>query len=131
MTDWAVLVLRIGLGVMFVAHGLQMAWGKLGGPGALGFSKYLSSLGFTSALFWSYIAAYSVLIGGLCLILGVLTRTASVVLIIFMIVAILKVHLSKGFFITNGGFEYNFIIICALIALLILGAGKFSLFNKL
>jgi putative oxidoreductase len=76
---------------------------------------------------WAYLAAYSALIGGLCLILGIFTRMSSIVLIIFMIVAILKVHLGKGFFATNGGFEYNIIVICALIALLILGAGKFSI----
>jgi len=131
MVDLASLVLRLGVGVMFFAHGLQMAFGMMGGPGVQGFSKYLSSLGMAAALFWAYIAAYSVLIGGLFLIFGIFVRISSIILIIFMVVAILKVHLSKGFFISNGGFEYNFIVICALIVLLLLGAGKFSITNKL
>ena len=131
MADWASLVLRIGLGIMFFAHGLQMALGKFGGPGVQGFSKMLSGLGFAPALFWSYLAAYSVLIGGALLILGILTRVSCLVLIIFMGVAILKVHIAKGFFMMNGGYEYNFVVIVSLLALIILGAGKFSIYNKL
>jgi len=130
MMDWASLVLRVGLGIMFFAHGLQMAFGKLGGSGVQGFSKMLSGLGMAPALFWSYVAAYSVLIGGAFLILGILTRISCIALIIFMGVAILKVHITKGFFITNGGYEYNFIVIFALLALILLGAGKFSIYNK-
>ena len=130
MVDWASLVLRIGLGIMFFAHGLQMALGKLGGPGVNGFSKMLSGLGFAPAQLWSYIACYTVLIGGLFLILGVFTRISAIILMIFMIVAVLKVHLSKGFFLANGGYEYNFIILCALIALLALGTGKYGITRK-
>jgi putative oxidoreductase len=130
MVDLASLILRIGLGVMFFAHGLQMAFGKLGGPGVVGFSKMLSGLGISPALFWSYVACYSVLLGGLFLVLGLFTRISSVALIIFMLVAILKVHLAKGFFMSNGGYEYNIIVICALIALILLGSGKFSINKK-
>lgn len=130
MVNWASLVLRIGLGIMFFAHGLQMALGKLGGPGVNGFAKMLSGLGFSPALFWSYVACYTTLIGGLFLILGIYTKISSIFLIIFIVVAVLKVHLSKGFFLANGGYEYNFIILCALIALLILGTGKFGITKK-
>lgn len=130
MIDLAVFILRAGLGIMFFAHGLQMALGKLGGPGVEGFAKMLTGLGFNPALSWAYLAGYVTLIGGLFLILGISTRLASVFLLIFIVVAAAKVHLAKGFFLSNGGFEYNFIIACALLALLILGGGKFSLYNK-
>jgi len=130
MLDLGILILRLGLGVMFFAHGLQMGLGKLGGPGVEGFSKMLAGMGFTPAVFWSVLAGYTTLIGGLCLILGVLPRLASFALFIFITVAALKVHLSKGFFIQNGGFEYNFVIACGCITLMLLGAGKISVFNK-
>ncbi len=130
MTDIAILILRLGLGIMFFAHGLQMALGKLGGPGVEGFSKMLTGMGFAPAIFWSYVACYTVFIGGIFLILGILPRITSIFLIVFMVVAVLKVHLSKGFFITNGGYEYNFVVVFALLAILIAGSGKFSLFNK-
>lgn len=130
MIDWAIFVLRIGLGVMFMAHGLQKAFGLFGGPGISGFSGMLSGLGFSPALFWAYLAAYAELIGGLFLLLGIFTRGASSLLLIFIIVAAFKVHLSKGFFLASGGFEYTFIIASICIALILLGGGRFTLFKR-
>jgi putative oxidoreductase len=128
--NWASLVLRFGLGFMFVGHGLQKALGFLGGPGPKGFAGFLASLGFSNSLLWAYITGYSEMICGLCLILGLMVRSSSLVLLLIMGVALAKVHISKGFFLQAGGFEYVFVISTALIALLILGAGKFSLLEK-
>ncbi|MBU1124874.1 MAG: DoxX family protein [Candidatus Omnitrophica bacterium] len=130
MKDWGILVLRVSLGVMFFAHGLQIALGKMGGPGPEKFSQFIASLGFTPALIWAYVAGYSILIAGVCLVLGIFSRLACVPLGIFILVAMFKVHWSKGFFITNGGYEYNFIILCALIALMFLGDGTLSITKK-
>lgn len=124
--DLGSLVLRMTLGIMYSAHGLQMAFGMFKGPGVGGFAKSLSAMGFAQPLIWSYVAAYSCLIGGICLIFGLFTRIAIVPLFIFMSVAMVRVHLSKGFFLMDGGYEYNFVILGSLIALFILGAGKYS-----
>ena len=129
MLDWGILVLRLGIGIMFLAHGLQMALGLFGGPGVKGFSGMLSSLGFVPALFWSYVASYTVLIGGLLLIIGVQTRPAAILLLIFILTAGIKVHLSKGFFLSNGGIEYTFVIAAACLSIILLGPGKFSIFH--
>jgi putative oxidoreductase len=129
MLDWGILVLRLGIGIMFVAHGLQMALGLFGGPGVKGFSGMLSSLGFFPALFWSYVASYTVLIGGLLLIIGVQTRPAATLLLIFILTAGIKVHLNKGFFLSNGGIEYTFVIAAACLSIILLGPGKFSIFH--
>lgn len=131
MVDFALLVLRMGIGIVFILHGLQAAFGMLGGPGISGFSGMLGGLGFKPVLVWAYIGAYTELLGGLFLLLGLLTRISVSLIIIFMIVATWKVHWTKGFFIQSGGFEYNFVIICACIALLLLGPGKFSIIKKL
>lgn len=127
MLDWGILVLRLGIGIMFVAHGLQMAFGLFGGPGVKGFSGMLTSLGFFPAIFWSYAASYTVLVGGLLLIAGVQTRPAAALLLIFILTAAIKVHLSKGFFLSNGGFEYTFVIASACLALILLGPGSFTI----
>jgi putative oxidoreductase len=130
MIDLGILVLRVGLGVMFFAHGLQFAFAKLGGPGVEGFSKMLSGLGFTPATFWAYLAAYTTLLGGACLILGVFTRASAFALFFFITLAAVKVHLAKGFFLQAGGFEYNFVIACGCIALILFGGGAFSITRK-
>jgi putative oxidoreductase len=130
MVDLAILVLRIGLGVMFAAHGLQKAFGLFGGPGINGFSGMLSGLGFSNSVVWAYIAAYTELIGGICVATGLFTRGAALLLLILMVVAAIKVHVGKGFFLSNGGFEYVFIITSICVALVLLGPGKFSVTNK-
>lgn len=122
----AILVLRIALGFMFAAHGLQKAFGLFGGPGIGGFSEILSGLGFKPAVFWAYLAAYTELVGGVFLVAGLFTRGAAAALLILIVVAAFKVYLGKGFFLSAGGFEYAFIIAAVCIALIITGPGKFS-----
>jgi putative oxidoreductase len=129
MLDWGILILRSGIGIMFVAHGLQMAFGLFGGPGINGFSKMLSGLGFVPAILWSVIAAYTVLFGGLFLVLGIQTRGAAALLLIFILTAAVKVHLGKGFFLANGGYEYTFVIAVACLTLILLGSGKYNIFH--
>jgi putative oxidoreductase len=130
MGDSAILILRLGLGTIFTGHGLQKAFGMFNGPGIAGFTQMLTGMGFAPAAFWAYLAAYVELISGIFLILGIFTRTASTLLFILIVVAALKVHLSKGFFLSSGGFEYTLLIACVCAALAILGGGKFSLVKK-
>ncbi|MFA5005525.1 MAG: DoxX family protein [Candidatus Omnitrophota bacterium] len=127
MTDLVILVLRVALGAMFAAHGLQKTFGLFGGPGIGGFSQMLSGMGFHSALLWAYIAAYTELLAGAFLCLGLFTRGSAALLLILMIVAIWKVHLSNGFFLAQGGFEYAFLISVVCVALILLGPGRFSI----
>ncbi|MFA5115305.1 MAG: DoxX family protein [Candidatus Omnitrophota bacterium] len=129
--DWASLVLRLGLGIIFIGHGCQKAFGALGGSGIKGFAGMLSSLGFAPALFWAYLAGYTELVCGVFLVLGILTRLSSTLLLVLMAVAVYKVHLAKGFFLSAGGFEYGFLIICACIALILMGGGRLGLTPKL
>lgn len=131
MVDIGVWVLRLGIGIMFTAHGLQKAFGMFGGPGILGFRGFLNTLGMHPAFFWAYLAAYTELVGGICLILGMFTRVSAALLLIVIVVAGVKVHFAKGFFLSAGGFEYTFVIACACLALLLTGGGKLSIIKKL
>jgi len=129
MADIAILILRLALGCMFAAHGLQKVFGLFGGPGIGGFSEMLSGLGFKPSIFWAYLAAYAELVGGILLAIGFLTRGAASVLLVLILVAAFKVHVSKGFFLSQGGFEYTFIIFSVCLALILLGPGKFTIFK--
>jgi len=131
MLNLAILILRLCLAVVFIGHGLQVAFGLFGGPDIPGFSKMLADLGFKAPAVWAYIAAYTQLIAGLFLVLGFLTRFAAFSLFIFMLVAAIKVHISKGFFMQTGGFEYNFVLACICVALMLAGSGKFAMTPKL
>lgn len=127
MIDIALLALRIGVGSIFFAHGMQKVFGIWGGHGVNGFSQMLSSLGFVPALLWAYVAAFTELVGGALIVAGLFTRGAAALLLILMVVATIKVHLSKGFFLDKGGFEYNLLIMCSLVVLVLLRAGAYCL----
>ncbi|MFC1514851.1 DoxX family protein [Candidatus Omnitrophota bacterium] len=131
MRNWAALPLRLGLGIMFMAHGLQKAFGLFGGSGIEKFAGMLSGMGFAPAAFWAYLVAYIELIGGLFLIIGLCTRISAALLLSVMAVAAIKVHLPNGFFMGSGGVEYIFVISAACVSLLVSGGGKLSITKKL
>lgn len=131
MKEWAILPLRLGLGVMFALHGAQKIFGIFGGRGMQEFTGFVKSLGFVPPELFAYLAAYGELVGGILLIVGLCTRVASVYLMIFIIIAGVKVHLAHGFFLQNGGVEYVFIIACSCLSLAVSGSEKMSITKKL
>ena len=124
------LFLRLALGITFTAHGAGKLFGAFGGPGVQGFAGLLQQIGVPYPQLSAYLAGGAEFFGGILLILGLFTRLASVFLLITMLVAIFKVHLSHGLFMQNGGFEYPFVISGALLLLLIEGAGCCSMDQK-
>jgi len=132
-SDWSLVVLRIGVGGIFLIHGL----GKLLniGPYAVGIggtAGFLGSLGFPAALFFAWVLTLVETLGGAFILAGFLTRYAAVGVGIDMIVAIILIHLPNGFAVTNGGYEFPLLLLLAAIALLLSGAGnKLSLEKKL
>lgn len=129
--DWALFFLRLGVGIIFAAHGLQKLAGAFGGPGIPGVTEMMKGLGFTSPLVWAWILAVSETLGGIFLFLGILPRFSAAVIAVVMIVAIMKVHLPNGFFMSQKGFEYQFLILMVCLSIIIMGAGRFSAYNKL
>lgn len=128
LTQVALLIVRVAIGVCFVVHGL----GKLGlvGTGNMaGFVEWLESLGVPMAPVQARVAMLSEVVGGSALALGLLTRPACLLLIATMIVAGRVGHRGAGYLITNEppGAEYtiNLAVICGAIALL--GPGTLSL----
>lgn len=115
--DWALLVVRIVVGVIFMAHGAQKLFGAFGGPGLSAVVEMMGPLG--------YLVAIGEFFGGLGLILGFLSRFSAASLILIMLGAIVMVHGKNGFFAPEG-FEYNLGLIGLLAPILIAGPGRFA-----
>jgi len=127
LTNVGLLALRVALGLVFLGHGAQKAFGAFGGPGFAGATGFIGSLGFRPARFWAGLAVGGELLAGALFVLGLLTPLAALLVLGTMAVAIAKVHGPKGFFAQNGGYEYNLVLIFAALALLLAGPGTYSL----
>lgn len=125
--DIGLLVLRLAVGLTMAAHGGQKLFGWFGGYGLAGTGGFLEKLGFRPGRVHAALAGIGELVGGLLLALGLLTPVGAAMVIAVMVVAIVTVHLAKGFFVSDGGAEYNLVIIAASAALAFTGAGAYSL----
>ena len=128
LSDVALLVGRLFIGVCFVVHALGKL-GLVGGGSMQGFVGFLESLNVPFAPIQARIAMLSELVGGSLLALGLLTRPACLLLVVTMLVAGRLGHRGAGYLITNDppGAEYtiNLAVICLVFALL--GPGAWSL----
>ena len=122
LKDLAVLAARVGLGVVFVAHGAQklFTWGLSGTADA--FAGMGVPAPHASALFATLVE----LVGGSALVLGVAVPVAGVLLALDMLGAFLLVHVSKGVFVDGGGFELVAALGAAALVLAATGAGRLS-----
>lgn len=125
--DIAMLVLRIGIGSIFVAHGLQKAFGWWDGPGWEGWKGAMTHLGMRPALFWASISLVAELGGGLALIAGLLVPLAGAGLVAQTIVLTKKVHWPNGWWSPKGGIEFPIAFGVGAFAVQVLGPGAWSL----
>jgi putative oxidoreductase len=119
---WGVALLRIIVGVVFVAHGAQ----KLFGFGLAGLAGFLGQQGIPLPTLSAAALIAAEFGGGLALVLGLFTRWAALPLAFAMLVATLTVHLEGGFFLPQG-FEYTLTLLAATIALALTGSGRLAL----
>ncbi len=120
----ALLLLRVSLGLMMVAHG----YGKVFNGGKLaGTATWFDSIGMKPGRLHAPLAAASEIGSGLLMAVGLLHSFAAAAMIGVMTVAGWTVHRHNGFFILNEGWEYVFIIAVAATALAVLGPGEWSI----
>jgi putative oxidoreductase len=119
--NWANLILRTVVGVIFGAHGCQ----KLFGAALAATAKIFEQYGIVPGTTWATVLGIAELIGGVALIAGVFTRYAAVLLSVIMAGAI-AVHLPNGFFLPNG-IEFAFALLAANLTLLVGGPGALAL----
>jgi putative oxidoreductase len=123
----AVLILRLFLGFTFMMHGSQKLLGAFGGSGIAGVTGMLSKLEVEPAHIWAWVLSITEFVGGICVVLGFLTRFWAVGLVIDMAVAIFKVHLMNGFFASKNGFELPLALGVMALGLVLTGPGSFSI----
>jgi len=116
-------VLRIVVGIVFLAHGYQKLF-TLGFGGAAGMFGHL---GIPLPHVFAVIVTLVEFVGGILLIAGILVRVAGPLIACDMIVAIIKVHWHDGFFNQTGGVEFPLTLLAAAICLTLAGGGCFSL----
>jgi putative oxidoreductase len=133
MQPYGPAILRLAVGAVFIGHGAQKLFGVWGGGGPAGTAAFFSQLGLSPAYPLALLVGSVELLGGVLLVLGAFTVLTALALAIKMGVALWKAHLQSGFFLNWGmtpgqgqGYEFHLVIIAALAALMLTGAGAFS-----
>jgi putative oxidoreductase len=121
------LLLRTAVGGFFVGHGTQKLFGWFGGYGLDGTAKGFEQLGLRPAKAHATAAGIAEAGGGALFVAGLETPLAAAALTATMITAIRTVHLKNGPWATNGGYEYNVVLIAAALAIAEVGPGPLSL----
>jgi putative oxidoreductase len=114
-------VLRVVVGIVFLAHGWQKVF-VFGFPGTAG---AFAGMGIPLPAVSSAVVTLVEFLGGAALVIGLLTPWAAALNGFDMVVAILVVHLKNGF-LKPGGFEHPLVMLAACIALVMLGPGSVS-----
>jgi putative oxidoreductase len=125
--DIALLILRLGVGLTFAAHGAQKLFGWWGGPGMTVWRGAMERMGFRPVGLFAALSALVELVGGLFLAAGLLTPLAGAALVAQSVVIIGQVHLPNGFFNSKSGIEFPLALVVGAIAAVLLGAGAWSL----
>ncbi len=125
--DLGLLVLRLAVGLIIAPHGAQKLFGWFGGHGVKGTGAWLDSMGAKNGALIALFAGIGEFFGGLGVALGFLTPIAAAGVAIVMLGAIATAHKGKGFFNTNGGWEFPVLIALGAIGIAITGPGAYSL----
>lgn len=127
MVDLALLLLRGLLALVFVLHGAQKLVPGIGGSSPEREARRFEAVGMRPARELALFTGVLQLGAGALVLVGFLTPLAALALGGTMVVATLRAHDGRGFFIQNGGYEYNVTLAVVSLALILAGAGSYSL----
>jgi uncharacterized membrane protein YphA (DoxX/SURF4 family) len=124
------ILIRLAVGLIFLTEGIQ----KFLFPDLLGPGRFMK-IGFTDPAFWAYFTGTFEIICGSLVLLGCLTRVASIPLLIIMITAFITTKwpllMTKGFWAFAHEYRTDFAMTLLLVYLIIFGAGKWSVDSKI
>ena len=120
------LLLRLTVGSLFFGHGTQKLFGWFGGHGLDATANMFDSIGMRPGQRNAVAAGLAEAGGGAGIALGLATPLSAATLTSVMLTAINRVHLKNGPWSTNGGYEYNIVLIAAVLTLVEVGPGELS-----
>jgi putative oxidoreductase len=120
-------LVRVVLGYIMFMHGL----GKVTGPGLAGIGGFMAKNGLVPGSAFAGAAMFLETVGGACIIIGLFTRFFAAALAVEMGIALLVVHMAKGFSAATGGYEYVLLLGTVLFAIAIRGGGPYSVDAKI
>jgi putative oxidoreductase len=125
--DLALLVLRVAVGIVIMAHGLlKLGWVGKGGSIA-GVAGWFNGLGFRPGLFWAWVSVLAEAGGGLLTILGLGGPIGPSVVAADLVVVTIVAHVPKGFWAHEGGWEFPVAVAAGAFAIALIGNGRWSL----
>ncbi|KAA0100748.1 DoxX family protein [Mycolicibacterium sp. P1-18] len=129
--DLGLMVLRMGLGALLIAHGLQKAFGLWGGQGFSGFQQSLVDMGYQHADVLTYVGVAGQIGAGVLLVLGLFTPVAAAGAVAYLInslLAAVAAQPDKGYFafFLPDGHEYLVMLLVLAAALVLTGPGKYG-----
>jgi putative oxidoreductase len=122
---------RVVIGALLFGHGAQKLFGWFGGHGPDGTGQFFESIGIKPGKRHAVTAGASEALGGALVAAGFLTPVGTALITGTMVQAVRTVHLDKGPWVTQGGWEYNAVIVASLAALTDVGPGDWSLDHAL
>ncbi|ANY23643.1 DoxX family protein [Gordonia terrae] len=117
-----ILIGRVALGVIFLAHGLQ----KFQQNGWTGPQTGFDMMGVPAASFSAFVVTWLEILGGIALIVGVLTPIIAALFVIDMVGALFIAHVDSGIWVSDGGYEFVLALAAGSLLLAVVGAGRFS-----
>lgn len=120
-------LVRVVVGGLFIGHGLQKLTRAFGGHGIAGTAQSMEALGLRPGRPWAIAAGLAEAVGGLLFGVGFLTPVAAVFLTGVMLMAIARVHASKGPWVQNGGYEYPLVNVAVAVGVALAGPGAYAL----
>lgn len=127
MISIGLLLIRLVIGLSFMAHGAQKLFGWFGGHGLKGTGGWFESIGMKPGVRMALIAGLSELVGGALFAVGFLTPLAALMIVGTMLIAIIKVHGPNGYWATQNGYEYNLTLLVVAISIAIIGPGYYAI----
>ncbi|GAB3079658.1 DoxX family protein [Corynebacterium aquatimens] len=120
--DTALLLLRAVLAAVFISHGVQRLFTR----GVTASTREFAVLGIPQPKLSVYLVGVTEILGGVLLLIGLLTTVVAGLLALLVLLAGYFVHLPNGFFVANGGAEYVLVLAMALIMIVVFGSGRAS-----